>query len=89
MTRSEVDENFGYVWAVTFMTELGDLSATTMDVRVMTGTFPLGIVEEVAKGVSPPFNARRRRPRARLRHHHGHGPTGVRHPGLRARTLCA
>ena len=37
VTRSTVDENGGYTWSVTFLTEMGDVPSMTTDVLALTG----------------------------------------------------
>ena len=57
VSRSDVTENDGYIWSVTFQTELGDVPMMTTDSKAMTGTLPNALVYESTKGVSPPFNS--------------------------------
>ena len=44
VTRSSADENNGYSWSVTFLTELGALDLVEFDNRDMTGTVVTGVV---------------------------------------------
>ena len=55
--RSDVDENQGYTWSITFQTDLGDNSAIVVDDVTLTGTFSRGTTSEGTKGVGPPFNS--------------------------------
>ena len=56
VTRSSVDENGGYTWSVTFLTELGDVPSMVTDTKAMTGTACSALVAETTKGVRPPFD---------------------------------
>lgn len=55
--RSKADENSGFTWSITFITELGDNPPITFDGRSLLGTVATGVVAEAKKGVSPPFNS--------------------------------
>jgi hypothetical protein len=55
--RSSKDENNGYTWTVTFLTNLGSLNLIQFDNSDMTGTFVNGNVKKLIDGVSPPFNS--------------------------------
>jgi hypothetical protein len=57
VTRSSADENNGYTWSVTFLTNLGSLNLLQFDNVDMTGTVANGIVRKVVDGVSPPFSS--------------------------------
>jgi hypothetical protein len=57
VSRSDVDENLGYTWSVTFMTEFDDPPLMVMDSRALTGTAAEAKVAEYKKGVPPPFSA--------------------------------
>ena len=57
VTRSVRDENNGYTWMVTFLTELGYLDLIEFDNEDMTGTVVSGVVAKEVVGVSPPFNS--------------------------------
>ena len=57
VTRSSPDENLGYTWSVTFLTELGDLSPILFDKSDLTGTVATGVVAKHTSGVFPPFNS--------------------------------
>lgn len=57
VTRSSADENFGYVWTVTFLTELGSLDLLVFDNEDMTGTMVNGVVSKLVAGITPPFNS--------------------------------
>jgi len=57
VSRSVKDENGGYTWSVTFLTELGNLDSIIIDVTDMTGTAITGTVQEFVVGVAPPFNS--------------------------------
>ena len=52
------DENLGFTWTVTFRTNLGDLEPLVVDYRALTGTVATASVQEVKKGVFPPFNSK-------------------------------
>ena len=56
VTRSTVDENNGYTWSVTFLTEMGDIPLMVTDTLALTGTANRAIVSEQTKGVEPPFD---------------------------------
>merc|ERR1711871_9423 len=55
--RSKADENNGFTWSITFLTELGDVPAIEFDGRSLEGTVAKGVVSEHRKGISPPFNS--------------------------------
>jgi hypothetical protein len=55
--RSSADENNGYTWSVTFLTELGSLDYLEFDGDDMTGTVVTGVVAKAVTGVAPPFNS--------------------------------
>lgn len=55
--RSVSDENNGYTWTVTFLTELGSLDMLQFDGVDMTGTVVTGLVAKATTGVSPLFNS--------------------------------
>jgi hypothetical protein len=57
VTRSSADENGGYTWLVTFLTELGSLDLIQFDNQDMTGTVVTGKVYKDRVGISPPFNS--------------------------------
>ena len=57
VTRAGPDENLGYTWSVTFLTELGDLPPLLIDTAALTGTAPYGRVVEHDAGVFPPFDS--------------------------------
>ena len=57
VTRGDIDENGGYTWQVTYVTDLGDLPPLAMDDVTVTGSFGQCAVTENEKGVFPPFNA--------------------------------
>jgi hypothetical protein len=57
VTRSFADENNGYTWSVTFLTELGSLDLMQFDGTDMTGTVVTGVVAKLVTGVTPPFNS--------------------------------
>jgi hypothetical protein len=57
VTRSVADENNGYTWLVTFLTELGSLDLIEFDDSDMTGTVVTGVVSKDQVGISPPFNS--------------------------------
>ncbi|RYY37437.1 hypothetical protein EON62_01115, partial [archaeon] len=46
----------GYTWLVTFLTDVGDVPAMTVDGAALLGTWPAAVVREERKGVLPPFN---------------------------------
>jgi len=56
VSRSDADENYGYVWSVTFLTDLGNLNTMIADGRSLTGTVPIITIHEI-DGTSPPFNS--------------------------------
>eukprot|EP00940_MAST-03C_sp_MAST-3C-sp2_P000562 g562.t1 len=56
VSRSDDDENGGYIWAVTFLTNLGNVPAIVVDERSLTGTVPVVTVHESVVGREPPFN---------------------------------
>lgn len=58
VTRSNVDPNNGYAWTITFLNNLGDVSALQPDALALTGTAPLIQVRETVKGVLPQFNSK-------------------------------
>ncbi len=57
VTRSNADENNGYTWLVTFLTDLGPLDLIQFDGTSLTGTVATGNVAEVVVGSFPPFNS--------------------------------
>jgi hypothetical protein len=57
VTRSIADENNGYTWSVTFLTELGDVPNIIFDDASLEGTVAKGVVSEARKGITPPFNS--------------------------------
>jgi len=57
VTRSLADENLGYTWSVTFLTNLGPLPLITFDSLALTGTVPTIEVAVYTKGIFPPFNS--------------------------------
>jgi len=57
VTRSDADENRGYTWAVTFLTEMGDLPTLILDQESMIGAAVSTTSNELIKGVHPPFNS--------------------------------
>ena len=52
-----MEANKGYVWSVTFQTEMGDIASMTTDSKAMTGTDARAVITETRKGVAPPFNS--------------------------------
>ena len=56
VTRSDMDQNKGYVWSVTFLSEMGDIQMMVTDSKALTGTDPRACCE-YRKGVAPPFNS--------------------------------
>jgi len=56
--RDQIDMNGGYTWTVSFKTELGNLDPLIVDDRALTGTVATGTVQEVERGVPPPFNSK-------------------------------
>lgn len=58
VTRSNVDPNNGYAWTISFLNNLGDLSAIIPDALALTGTAPQIQVRELVKGVLPRFNSK-------------------------------
>ena len=57
VTRVGPDENLGFTWSVTFLTELGDLPPLLFDGAALSGTAPFGRVAERGAGVFPPFDS--------------------------------
>ena len=57
VSRSSADENNGYTWMVTFLTDLGPLDLIQFDGTSLTGTVATGTVAVVLVGVYPPFNS--------------------------------
>jgi hypothetical protein len=57
VARSDSDENGGYTWTVTFLTNLGDVERIDFDALSLTGTAHAGTVAELEPGVFPPFNS--------------------------------
>lgn len=57
VARAGPDENGGFTWAVTFLTELGDLPPLRVDAAALSGTAPYGQVAERDAGVFPPFDS--------------------------------
>lgn len=58
VTRSNIDPNSGYAWTISFLNNLGDLSAIIPDALALTGTAPQIQVRELVKGVLPRFNSK-------------------------------
>jgi hypothetical protein len=56
VVRSDSDENDGYTWTVTFLTEKGDVRNMIVDYKALTGTAPTAHVVSVVQGVAPRFN---------------------------------
>jgi len=56
VTRSTVDENNGYTWSITFLTEMGDVPNLITDTLALTGTANRAVVAEHTKGIEPPFD---------------------------------
>jgi hypothetical protein len=54
--RSDVDENFGYVWSITFLTELGNRKNMIVDYKALLGTAPTAKVTNIVQGKPPQFN---------------------------------
>jgi hypothetical protein len=54
--RSDADENRGYVWSVTFLGVLKDVSSMIVDDKAVLGTAPRSHVTETVKGRNPAFN---------------------------------
>jgi hypothetical protein len=57
VARSVADENNGYTWTITFLTELGSLDYLEFDGADMTGTVVTGTVAKYVIGIAPPFNS--------------------------------
>ena len=57
VARSDADENNGFTWTVTFLTELGMLDLMLFDGASLTGTVATGAVARMVTGVFPPFNS--------------------------------
>jgi len=57
VSRVGPDENYGYTWQVTFLTELGDVPPLYVDIQGMTGTAPWSRTYERDIGVFPPFDS--------------------------------
>ena len=57
VSRSSADENNGYTWLVTFLTDLGPLDLIQFDGTSLTGTVATGNVAEIVVGTFPPFNS--------------------------------
>jgi hypothetical protein len=57
ISRSTVDENNGYTWSVTFLTELGNVDSIIFDDASMVGTVVTGTVAETVQGIAPQFNS--------------------------------
>lgn len=55
--RAGPDENGGYTWSVTFLTDFGDLDSFVFDDLALSGTVATAMVTEATKGVFPPFNS--------------------------------
>jgi hypothetical protein len=55
--RSLMDENGGFTWTVTFLTELGDVPDMVLDGLDLTGTVATGTVAVERVGVMPPFDS--------------------------------
>ncbi|TMW57104.1 hypothetical protein Poli38472_003029 [Pythium oligandrum] len=56
VTRTGNDQ-FGYTWMVTFLTNVGDLPLLQLDATSLTGAGAAVSVQEVQKGVDAPFEA--------------------------------
>ena len=57
VVRAGPDENSGYTWSVTFLTELGDVEALIVDDLDLLGTVATGEVSEFLPGITPPFDS--------------------------------
>jgi hypothetical protein len=57
VSRTSADENNGYTWEVTFLTELGSLNLMDLDGTSLTGTVATGTVSKLVTGIDPPFNS--------------------------------
>ncbi|KAF1318261.1 hypothetical protein FI667_g14082, partial [Globisporangium splendens] len=57
VTRSNADPNNGFAWTISFLNNLGDLTALQPDALAMTSTAPQIQVQERVKGVLPGFNS--------------------------------
>ena len=57
VARRGPDENFGFTWSVTFLTELGDVPPLDVDDAALTGTVPTGRSSEQLRGIFPPFDS--------------------------------
>jgi len=57
VSRSNVDENGGYTWSVTFLSNLGDVSELIPDGLDIVGTAATVSVAQHTVGVPPPFNS--------------------------------
>ena len=55
--RSDVDESGGYEWTITFVSAIGDVSPLVVDDAALQGTLAAGTVQELVKGVPPPFDS--------------------------------
>jgi len=54
--RSDADENNGYTWTVTFLTESGNRKNMVVDYKALLGTAPTAQVASTMQGVAPRFN---------------------------------
>jgi len=57
VSRSNSDENGGYTWSVTFLSNLGPQSFLVFDNLDMTGTVVTGVVMKSQIGIAPPFDS--------------------------------
>ena len=57
VTRSTSDENGGYTWSITFLSNLGALPTLISDDNDITGTAASVTVATLTPGQSPPFNS--------------------------------
>lgn len=58
VVRDQVDENNGFTWSVSFVTDLGDLEPMVVDDRALTGTVATATVQEVVNGRLPGFSTK-------------------------------
>uniref|UniRef100_K3WF50 Titin n=1 Tax=Globisporangium ultimum (strain ATCC 200006 / CBS 805.95 / DAOM BR144) TaxID=431595 RepID=K3WF50_GLOUD len=58
ITRSNADPNNGYAWTISFLNNLGDLTALQPDMLALTGTAPQIQVQKRVKGILPRFNSK-------------------------------
>ena len=56
VVRSDVDENNGYTWTITFLTEMGNRRNMVVDYKALLGTAPTAQVTNVIQGIAPRFN---------------------------------